>query len=217
MTNADLPEGAWPRLHDFARWIGTWLHRPAFRVRVEGRERVPRIGPVLLVANHSSLIEPQVIFGMLPRRSVFLVKAELFGGVTGWALRRIGQLAVRRGEPDRGPLMAAVRILRGGGLVGVFPEGTRGTGEVAGAQQGAAWLVRASGAVLLPVTTRGTLRPAGSRRRWRPEVDVLVGEPFGLDVAPGRAGLADATERIRKVLAEQVHELDARRERGGIR
>lgn len=206
-----LPDGARPGLHDFARWIARWLYRPAYRIRVRGVAKVPPSGPVVLVANHSTLIEPPVIFGMLPRRSVFLVKSELARGVLGWGLTRIGQLMVRRGEADRAALMEAVRILKGGGLLGVFPEGTRGSGDVARAEQGAAWLVRATGAVVLPVATRGTLRPPGSGRRFRPKLDVLVGEPFALTVQRGRSGLAEATEEIRRHLADLVRELDEQR------
>ncbi|MGQ0838481.1 lysophospholipid acyltransferase family protein [Actinokineospora sp.] len=206
-----LPEGALPWLHDTCRVIGRWCFRPAYRVRVRGLHHVPRTGPVVLVANHSSMIEPQLIFGMLPRRSVFLVKREMFRGLAGRGLRAIGQIGVRRGEPDRTPLLAAVGVLRDGGLVSVFPEGTRGTGDVAAAEPGAAWLVRSSGALVLPVATRGTRRPDGSGRRWRPVVDVLVGEPFELRVGRGRPGLADATEQIRVRLADLVHELDEQR------
>jgi 1-acyl-sn-glycerol-3-phosphate acyltransferase len=206
-----LPEGARPRLHDFGRWIGRWLYRPAFRIRVSGQSRVPASGPVVLVANHSTLIEPQVIFGVVPRRSVFLVKSELASGAMGWGLRRIGQLPVRRGEADRAALMAAVAVLRGGGVLGVFPEGTRGSGDVDRAEQGAAWLVRTTGAVVLPVATRGTLRPPGGGRRFRPKLDILVGEPFPLTVQRGRSGLGEATEEIRRRLADLVHELDEQR------
>jgi 1-acyl-sn-glycerol-3-phosphate acyltransferase len=206
-----LPEGASPRLHDFARWIGRWLYRPAYRIRVVGRSRVPLSGPVVLVANHSTLIEPQVIFGMLPRRSVFLIKSELASGASGSLLVRIGQLPIRRGQPDREALSAAVRVLRAGGVLGVFPEGTRGSGDVSHAEQGAAWLVRVTGAVVLPVATRGTLRPSGSGRRLRPKLDVLVGEPFALTVPRGRSGLGEATEEIRRRLADLVHELDEQR------
>jgi 1-acyl-sn-glycerol-3-phosphate acyltransferase len=113
---------------------------------------------------------------------------------------------------DRQALLTVTRLLRDGGVVGVFPEGTRGSGDVLEAQQGAAWLVRASGAVVLPVAVRGTWRPPGSRRRWRPVVDVLVGEPFTLDVAAGRAGLEQATERIRATLAALVHAVDSARD-----
>ncbi|MGH3436940.1 MAG: lysophospholipid acyltransferase family protein [Sciscionella sp.] len=205
----DLPEGASPRLHEIARWVGTWLFRPAFRVRVRGLGRVPRTGPVVLVANHSTLLEPPLLFGLLPRRSVFLVKRELFVGPLGWVLPRIGQLAIHRGQPDRAPLLAAVGVLREGGLIGIFPEGTRGDGTVGSAERGAAWLVRASGAVVLPMAIRGTLREPGRRRRFRPVVDVLAGEPFPLEVGRGTAGLRDGTEVIRATLADLVAELDA--------
>ena len=212
MSGAGLPAGTSGLLHDVARIIGRYCFRPAFRVRVPGRNRVPRSGPVLVIAKHSSMLEAPVIFGMLPRRSVFLVKEEMFTGAIGWFLRRVGQVSVRRGEPDRAPLLALTRVLREGGLVGVFPEGARGTGNVTKAERGAAWLVRAGGAVaVLPVATRGTLRPAEARRRFRPRVDVLVGEPFLLEVGKGRAGLERATERLRGELAALVRALDEMR------
>lgn len=208
MTGSTLPPGAWPWLHDLARWIGTWWYRPFLRVRVHGREVVPATGAVVLVANHSTLLEGPLLFGLLGRRTVFLVKQELFVGPVGWLLHRIGQLAVRRGEPDRGPLTAALAVLRAGGVIGVFPEGTRGNGEVAAAQHGAAWLARASGAVVLPVVCRGTRRPAGARRRFRPTVDVLVGQTLQVPTGGGRAGLVAATEAVRVALAALVRDLD---------
>lgn len=209
----DLPAGALPWLHDVGRMIGRWGFRPAFRIRVHGVERVPRTGPVVLVANHSSMLEPQLIYGMLPRRSVFLVKQEMFRGIAGRGLRAIGQVPVKRGEPDRTPLLTAIEVLKGGGLVGVFPEGTRGEGNVVVAEQGAAWLVRSTGATVLPVATRGTRRPEGARRRFRPTVDMMVGEPFDLTVGRGRTGLIEATEQIRVRLAGLVDELDEQRKR----
>lgn len=202
-----LPPGSWPRLHDLARWIGTWCFRPFFRVRVHHGEGIPAVGPVVLVANHSTMVEGPLLFGLLGRRAVFLVKRELFVGPVGWGLARIGQLAVRRGEPDRGPLVAAQAVLRAGGLIGVFPEGTRGSGEVVAAHHGAAWLARSTGAAVLPVACRGTWRPAG-RRRWRPRVDVLVGETLQVPAGGGRDGLAVGTETIRAALADMVRELD---------
>jgi len=211
VVTGHLPEGAVPWLHDVGRWVGRWLQRPWYRITVTGVDRVPPTGPVVLVANHSSLVDPQVIFGMVPRRSVFLVKSELFVGPLGKALRAIGQVPVSRGTPDRTALGTTVRVLAAGGLVGVFPEGTRGEGDVDRAEQGAAWLVRMSGAVVLPVATRGTRRPPGSRRRFRPKLDVLVGEPFELAVGRGRSGLTEATEVIRRSLADLVRELDEQR------
>src|SRR4051812_11056441 len=127
-TVGDLPEGASARLTDVARWIGTWWYRPVMRVRVHHRDRVPATGPVVLVANHSSLVDGPLLFGLLGRRAVFLVKNEMFTGAIGWWLRRIGQLSVLRGAPDRRALTGAVGVLRPGGPVGVFPGGTPRSG-----------------------------------------------------------------------------------------
>ncbi|HEY0816639.1 MAG TPA: lysophospholipid acyltransferase family protein [Pseudonocardia sp.] len=195
-------------MHDLARWIGTWCFRPMFRLRVHHRERVPAQGPVVVVANHSAFVDGPLLFGLFGRRTVFLVKQEMFHGLFAWVLPRIGQVAVRRGTADRRPLTSALDVLRGGGLVAVFPEGTRTGGDVAAAQHGAAWLARTSGALLLPVVCRGTRRPDGAGRRFRPRVDVLVGEPLTLAVGGGRAGLAEATETIRVALTGLVVDID---------
>jgi 1-acyl-sn-glycerol-3-phosphate acyltransferase len=211
-----LPEGAVGWLHDAGRIFGRYHLRWAFRIRVHGRERVPATGPVLVIANHSSMIEPQLIFGMLPRRSAFLVKAELFEGAAGRFLVAIGQIPLKRGAIDRRPLLTAVGVLKDGGVVGIFPEGTRGAGDVGAAERGAAWLVRASGATVLPIATRGTRRPASGRRRWRPRVDILVGEPFTPAVGPGRTGLDQGTEELRGRLAALVGTLDDWRGENGF-
>jgi 1-acyl-sn-glycerol-3-phosphate acyltransferase len=145
---------------------------------------------------------------LLGRRTAFLIKQEMFRGPLGWVLHRIGQLPVRRGEADRAPLLTAVRLLRDGGMVVVFPEGTRGEGNVTDAQRGAAWLARSGGATILPVAIRGTRRPAGRNRRFRPRVDVLVGEPFVTPPGKGREALVVATNEMRERLAALVPELD---------
>ena len=69
-------------------------------------------------------------------------------------------------------------------------------------------LARTSGAVVLPVVCRGTRRPEGGKRRFRPRVDVLVGEPVTLAASGGRAGLAAATDTIRAALTRLVADLD---------
>lgn len=206
--SAQLPEGAWAWLHRIAQWISRWPLRLPFRVKVHGKDRVPRSGPVVLVANHSSLLDGPLLLGMVRRPAVFLIKQEMFSGALGWFLTRIGQIGVRRGEPDRTPLLTAVRVLKGGGLVGVFPEGTRGSGDVDNAQHGAAWLARASGAQILPVACRGTRRPDGAGRRLLPRIDVLFGEPISPAGGKGRAGLVTATETVRTELVELIAELD---------
>lgn len=209
-----VPDGTWPWLQGFTRWIGTWCFFVGFRLTVRHRERIPASGPVVVVANHSAIVDGPLLYGLLGRRSSVLIKQEMFRGPLGWLLPRIGQLAVRRGEADRAPLLTAVRLLRGGGMMVVFPEGTRGQGDVSSAQQGAVWLARTGGARILPVAIRGTRRAPGSKRRFRPYVDVLVGEPFEVSPGRGRAALVSATNEMRDRLAALVIELDELRRLG---
>ena len=201
--------GAWPWLHDLARWIGTWCFRPFYRLRVHHRDRIPAAGPVVLVANHSAFVDGPLLFGLFGRRAVFLVKQEMFRGPLGWALPRIGQLAVRRGEPDPAPLTrgagGAARRRAGRGVPGGHPRRRRGRrgaarrglagprgrgGGAAGGRAGAPAVPAARGGG----SGRGSTCWWGSRSRW----------PAG----GGRAGLAAATETVRAALAGLVAELD---------
>jgi 1-acyl-sn-glycerol-3-phosphate acyltransferase len=212
----EVPKGTWLWLQGFTRWIATWCFHVGYRLRMWHAERIPVTGAAVVVANHSAMADGPLLYGLLGRRTTFLIKQQMFQGPLGWILPRIGQLPIRRGEADRAPLLTAVQLLRHGGVVVVFPEGTRGDGKVTDVPQGAAWLARTGGATMLPVAIRGTRRPAGSRRRFRPRVDVLVGEPFMVPPSKGRAALITATTEMRHRLAALVSELDAIRGRGGL-
>lgn len=194
-----------------ARWIASRPYHVPYRLRVDGIGNTPPTGPLVVVVNHSTFAEGPLVLGALPRGIVFLIKRELFIGPVGWILRRMGHLAINRDAVDRAPLLEAQRILRAGGVVGIFPEGTRGAGQMAVAHNGAAWLATSTGATVLPVACRGTYRASGTRRRFRPRVDLLVGKPLSLPSQRGRAAVTAATEQIRVALADLVVELDEAR------
>jgi 1-acyl-sn-glycerol-3-phosphate acyltransferase len=195
----------------FSRWLATWMYHVPYRLHVNGTEHTPPTGPLVVVVNHSTFAEGPLVLGALPRGPVFLIKRELFVGVIGTILRKMGQLALNRDVPDRGSLMQAQRILRAGGVIGIFPEGHRGEGQMASAENGAAWLATSTGATVLPIACRGTYRAPGRRRRFRPRVDILVGKPLNLPTQRGRAALTAATEQIRVAIADLVVELDEAR------
>ena len=137
------------------------------------------------------------------------MKAEAVKGPLGWLLVNVGQFALMRGVPDREPLLKALAQLQAGGAVGIFPEGTRGAGNVTTVFAGAGWLAARSGAAVVPVAIRGTNRPEGrKRRRLRPEVHVLIGDPFPVEKGGGKKAVAAATEAIREHLADLVATLD---------
>ncbi len=208
--NDPTPEASGPKGMDRGRRIGITLGALMYRMRVDGMSRVPATGPVVFVANHQNFMDGALLFGALTRRVSFLVKAEAVKGPLGRLLVNVGQHSVVRGVPDREPLLRALAQLQAGGAIGIFPEGTRGGGNVETVFPGAGWLAARSGAPVVPVAIRGTNRPAGrKRRRFRPEVHVLVGDAFPVQQGGGRKAVTAATQAIRAHLAAQVATLDA--------
>ncbi|GAA2020025.1 1-acyl-sn-glycerol-3-phosphate acyltransferase [Nakamurella flavida] len=203
-----VPQHSSPRGMDRGRRIGIALGAALYRLHVRGRDRVPATGPLVMVANHTNFMDGPVLFGAFPRRLSFLVKAEAVTGPLGWLLKHVGQYALVRDKPDRIPLLASLAQLQAGGAIGVFPEGTRGQGDVATVFAGAGWLAARSGATIVPVAVRGVSRPSGVRRRFRPRVEVLVGQPFAVEQGASRTAVAAATDGIREHLAALVRTLD---------
>ena len=194
----------------FGRGMGRVLVPLAYRCVVRGRDRVPAEGPLVLVANHSGLLDGPLVMSVAPRPVTFLVKQELFHGMVGSVLRGVGQISIDRTTGDRRALDAARTVLARGGVVGVFPEGTRGAGDVQQVNQGATWLALQTGARVVPVCVLGTRVPGRSTDalpRLRSRVMVDFGEPFDLEVGSalrGRARLIAATDLLRERLAGHV-------------
>ena len=204
------PEHTGPKGMDRGRRIGITLCFFMYRMRVCGMERVPASGPLVVVANHQNFMDGAVLFGTLPRRVSFLVKAEAVKGPLGWLLTNVGQYALVRSVPDREPLLKALAQLKSGGAIGIFPEGTRGAGNVTSVFAGAGWLAARAGATVVPIALRGTARPQGrKRRRFKPEVHMLVGDPFEVPHGGGKTAVSAATEKIREQLAALVVTLDS--------
>lgn len=141
--------------------IGQFLLRlfyyPVFRMRVRGRENLPRGGPVLLCSNHAAKRDP-VILGVAQRRQVFyMAKEELFQNrFLGGLLRRLGAFPVLRGSGGTDALQEAYDLLDGNAVVGVFIEGTRSkTGELGRPKTGAALLAYRTKAPVVPVSITG--------------------------------------------------------------
>jgi 1-acyl-sn-glycerol-3-phosphate acyltransferase len=162
------------------------------RVRVEGLDRLaadPRTrGPVIVVANHISNADPPLVGGWLAagleRRLAFLAKEQLFKGVVGRFMLDQGMIPVRAGRSDVDALRQARSVLERGGIIVVFPEGTRSPDGVIGeAFPGAAMLAARPDAWIVPVGVADTdlLIPRGSRLpRFGTPVTIRFGEPFQL-------------------------------------
>lgn len=181
--------------------------RLLFGLRSRGAEHVPREGPVLLVANHVSVLDPPLIGGVAPRKVGFLAKAELFEiPVFGGLIRRLGAQPLRREGADAGALRTALRVLKGGGALLVFPEGTRGQEGVLGpAKPGAGMLAVLGGARVVPVFVSGSGRawPRGRRFPRPAKVTVTFGPPLPV-AAGGGASRKDDYEAVSRAMMTAI-------------
>lgn len=192
------------------RLVGSGLARSVLRLRVEGAQHVPASGPVLLAGNHSGILDGPLVFFVSPRRATLLTKSEVFVGV--WA-RMCGWLAlipVHRGQPDRAALKAGLDVLQAGGVLGVFPEGTRGSGSFDSVADGLAYLALRSGAVVVPIAVHGTAAALPKGRTvpvLRAPVRVVFGAPISLTPTGdprARSTVRDAAEHLRLALVDHL-------------
>ena len=145
-------------LYAVIRAVATVVLRTWFRLRVSGSTQIPSEGGVIVAPNHKNFLDPFFI-GIATRRPVrFMAKTELFTGPTGWLFLRLGAFPIRRGESDTEALETAAAILRAGGLVVVFPEGTRvEQPDALGAPRyGAGRLAIEAGVPIIPAAITGT-------------------------------------------------------------
>jgi 1-acyl-sn-glycerol-3-phosphate acyltransferase len=182
-----------------------------FRLRYRHAERLPATGPVLLVANHVSILDPlacaRLVFdtGRLPH---FLAKQSVFKGFAGWLLRSAGQIPVARFSADAHEALDAAKAdLDAGNVVVIYPEGSVTRDPEWWPMQsrtGVARLALTTDAVVLPVAQWGPQRVHDYHRkklrlRFRAPADYQVGEPVDLSAlrAEVRAGRPLSAELLR--------------------
>ena len=183
-TDHVTPPSTW-LLHG-ARPFCAWMIRRRYTVRVHGAEHVPATGPVVVAANHIGIIDGPLMAIYAPRPVHAMTKQEMFRGFLGRFLRWAGQIPLDRFHADPRAVRFAVRCLREGRVVGIFPEGTRGTGELDTFHRGAAYLALTVGAPVVPLMMFGTREPGGSSSSLpsrKAVIDLVFCPPFAVDAA----------------------------------
>ena len=200
------------------------------RVDVEGLEQLAlnrdvTSGPLIVVANHASNLDPPLVAGwlapVLRRGSSVLAKEQLFKGPIGRILRATDIIPVKGGGSDIEAFRATRAVIDRGDVMLIFPEGTRSLDGVIGpAHAGVAMLASRGGVRVLPVGLSGTDRLLGKGHRWPrfgTRLTVRVGEPYVMTLDPSlprRQALAAANvDLMRRIGAlvdarQRGHSLD---------
>ena len=195
-------------------WVLKAILKPILRVlygvRVEGLENVPRKGPAIIAANHLSFLDSFFIPMVVNRRKVtYLAKADYFKSwKTAWFFKMAGQIPIDRtgGEKSERALRTALRVLKEGKLLGIYPEGTRSPNDkLHRGRTGVARLALAAKVPIVPCGLIGTLEVMPPDAKLpklfgRPKVVVRFGRPLELGRFAGQ-------ERDRFVLRSITDEL----------
>lgn len=178
------------RVYRLSRLIESQIIRTLARWRVEGVGNVPPRGPLIVVSNHLSNMDPAVLMCSIPRRLHFLAKRGLFKPGVAQFLSAYGAFPVdNEANHDLKGFNWCRRLLEDGGALGIFPEGTRHpTAGMQKAIPGVALLALRTQATILPVGITGTERIGPIWRIFVPtgNFSARIGQPFSLPVVEGR-------------------------------
>ncbi len=180
-------------------------------LKVEGRENIPDKGAIIVAPNHKSYWDPPVIGVAFHNRVIhYMAKEELFRNpIFGWIIRQFGTFPVKRGTVDRAAVRQAVRELKSGNPLGIFPEGTRIKREGLGRfHSGMASLALMTGTPVIPVAVLGSM----DLPKKNGPLAVLIGKPIA--VAKERPTDEKVAELNEKVKGEIQRLMDEYRSRG---
>ena len=188
--------------------IATFLSRVLARIDLEGADRLPRDGAVIIAVNHLHILDALWVFVVIPRRTVFLVASEFRNRAVVGQLLRLGEsIFVERGAGDYEAVQRAVDVLRRGAAVGIAPEGRLSTtGGLIRGQPGLARIAADAGAPVVPLAMSGQERLWHSWLRLR---RVPIRARFGAAIPPPprqitAKALEEYSDRVMRALAAEL-------------
>lgn len=204
----EIGKGSW--LYRFIRdLLAIFIFKPLFRLEIHGGDNIPAQGSCILASNHASFLDPPLIgcVAKRKRRAVrFMARDTLYKSIFGTILRNVHTIPLSREKGDVGALRTALRAIKGGNLVALFPEGTRTPdGELHEPKGGVAFLMAKSAVPVVPIYIEGTFQafPKGAKFVHPHKVRIFVGQAISPDrLRSEKKGSEAYREMGAKVMAE---------------
>jgi 1-acyl-sn-glycerol-3-phosphate acyltransferase len=174
-----------------------------YRYEVKGKENIPKEGALIFCGNHRSYLDPPLMVVTCPRKMRFMAKEELSkNGLFGFLCYAYNAIYVKRDSKDIGPLKEALKELKNGGCIGIFPEGTRNgieknEGKV---KNGAAYMSLKTGAKLVPVGISGEEKP------WH-KITINYGKPLDYSELLKEKSAKELEDFVSEELMKKIIEL----------
>lgn len=176
-------------MYRFLKPIYTVLLKILFRPQIIGKENIPKDGALIFAGNHKHAVDPTMVMMSTNRVVHYMAKEELFKGIHGWLFNKIGLIKVYRGKSNPQAVIEAEKILKNGGTVGIFPEGTRNRSneELLKFRHGTVAIAKKTNTLILPFAIKGKYK------LFRKGVVLEFGKP--IDVV--KMDLEEANEYLR--------------------
>ena len=161
-------------LYRICKIIYTVLLKILFIPKAYGKENIPNEGALIFAGNHRHAFDPVVVMSNTKRQVHYMAKEEIFKGIHGLIFKNIGLIKVNRNQSNPGAVLSAEQILKNGGTIGIFPEGTRNRTEnkILKFRTGAVRIAKNTNTKILPFAIRGKYK------LFRKGIEIEFGKPI---------------------------------------
>lgn len=195
-------------IYRFCAWIIRFIFRINGGLEIKGRDNIPMEGGAVVASNHISYLDPPLIGAIVPRQATFMARRGLFDikiPIMRWFIHRYA-FPVDREKIFPSTIKEAVRRLKGGELLVIFPEGRRSdTGELLEGKKGVGMIASLSNAPVVPTLVIGTDKalPVGGRWLRRAKVRVIFDKPMDFSTI-NASGLQNASHNKHEIVTKRI-------------
>lgn len=165
-------------LYKVCKIIYSFLLKILFRPKVYGIDNIPKEGKLIFAGNHKHAVDPIMVMSSTDRIVHYMAKEELFKGIHGILFKKIGLIKIHRNKSNPVAVIQAENILKNGGVVGIFPEGTRNKTdkELLKFRYGTVSIAKKTNTLIVPFAIRGKYR------LFRKGVEIEFGKPIDVSL-----------------------------------